>query len=168
MKRLLARKLSQRTALLLVALGLAASVVSGREKRDLAEPARAPVREAPSAETAALADALDPARLRRAPVETEIADLFAPPPSPAQPGSPAVSSAPAAPVAPPLPFRYLARIVDGGRTTVFLANGEHHYPVEPGQVIDRAYRVERVTGTAVTFIHLPSGTRQVLAVPALN
>ena len=46
--------------------------------------------------------------------------------------------------------------------------GADHYHVAPGQVIDRTYRVERVTETAVTFTYLPLGTRQVLAVPALN
>jgi Tfp pilus assembly protein PilP len=67
------------------------------------------------------------------------------------------------PSAPPLPFQFVARIVDGGSTAVYVMLGEDHYSVKAGQVIDRNYRVEKVTETAVTFTYLPLRTRQVLA-----
>jgi hypothetical protein len=165
MKALLTRKIQPRAALAVVALALLATVVSGREKRDLAaDPGAEPAARvtAPASATAAPPD-LDLERLKRPRTEDAIADLFAPAPEPA-----AAEAAPAAPTTPPLPFRYVAKIIDGGETAVFLMNGNDHYNVRPGQVIDKTYKVERITETAVTFTYLPLGTRQVLSVPALN
>jgi hypothetical protein len=158
MKSLLTRDISLRAVLAVVALALAATMVSGREKPDLAEestPARAA---APAAREESAPD-LDPARLKRSKTDQAIADLFAPPPAPAAPAE--AQSAPR-PSAPPLPFQFVARIADGGNTTTYVMLGEDHYSVKPGLVIDRNYRVEKVTETAVTFTFLPLGTRQVL------
>jgi hypothetical protein len=69
---------------------------------------------------------------------------------------------------PALPFSYLGKMVDGDKITVFVVRGEEHYSLAAGLVIDETYKVERVTDTAVTFVFLPRGTRQVLAVPALD
>lgn len=165
MKSLLTRKVSPRAALAVAALALLASVVSGREKRDLAPDPAPAARVAAAAAAPAPTVDFDPEKLARPRSQEPIADLFAPPPS-AAPAAQAVAEAP--PSAPPLPFRYIAKIIDGDRTAVFLMNGEDHYNVQPGQVIDKTYKVERVTETAVTFTYLPLGTRQVLPVPALN
>ena len=166
MKSLLSRKISPRTALAVAALALLASVVSGREKRDLApDPAPAARIAAPAPAPAPTLD-FDPEKLARPRSQEPIADLFAPPASKAPSAAPAAPGAP--PSAPPLPFRYVAKIIDGDRTAVFLMNGNDHYNVQPGQVIDKTYKVERVTETAVTFTYLPLGTRQTLPVPALN
>jgi hypothetical protein len=156
---------SPRAALAVAALALLASVVSGREKRDLAPDPAPAARVAAAAAAPAPTVDFDPEKLARPRSQEPIADLFAPPPS-AAPAAQAVAEAP--PSAPPLPFRYIAKIIDGDRTAVFLMNGEDHYNVQPGQVIDKTYKVERVTETAVTFTYLPLGTRQVLPVPALN
>ncbi len=165
MKSLLTRNVPPRAALAVIALVLLATVVSGREKRDLAaEPEAAPgARVAAPASPAAAPLDLDLERLQRPRTGEAIADLFAPTPEPAQAAEPR-----AAPAAPPLPFRYLAKIVDGEDTAVFLMNGNDHYNVKPGQIIDKTYKVERVTENAVTFTYLPLGTRQILPVPALN
>lgn len=159
MKSLLNQRISPRAALAVAALALAASMVSGREKPDLTEePTPAPA-VAPAAREAAAPD-LDPARLQRPGTDRAVADLFAPTPAPA-PASEG-QGAPR-PSAPPLPFQFVARIIDGGNTSVYVMLGEDHYTARPGLVIDRNYRVEKVTDTAVTFTYLPLGTRQVLS-----
>jgi hypothetical protein len=154
--KIMTRDIPPRAALAVIVLALLATVVSGREKPDLVEdaaPARAPV------QVAAIdaAPELDPARLKRSRTGEAVADLFAPPPAPADGGQPAPRAS-----APPLPFQYLARITDGGNTTIYVMQGEDHYGVKPGLVINN-YRVEKVTETAVTFTYLPLGTRQVLS-----
>jgi hypothetical protein len=156
MKRFLTRDIPPRAALAVIVLALLATVVSGREKPALTEeaaPARAPLQ---VAAVEAVPD-LDPARLKRSRTDQAIADLFATPASPE-----AAQAAPRA-SAPPLPFQFVARITDGGTTSVYVLHGEDNYSVKPGLVIDRNYRVEKVTETAVTFTYLPLGTRQVLS-----
>jgi hypothetical protein len=166
LKSLLTRNVSPRAAVAVAALALLASVVSGREKRDLApDPAPAARISAPAAASAPAVD-FDPQKLARTRSQEPVADLFAPPPAAAPAAPAAAERAPRA--APPLPFRYIAKIIDGDHTAVFLMNGDDHYNVQPGQVIDKTYKVERITETAVTFTYLPLGTRQVLPVPALN
>lgn len=157
MKNLLARDISPRAALAVVVLALIATVVSGREKPDPAAEA-APARAAAPVPSAEAMPDLDPTRLQRPKTDQAIADLFAAP-APA----PAPSDAPAPASAPPLPFQFVARIVDGDNTTVYVMLGEDNYSVKPGLVIDRNYRVEKVTDAAVTFTYLPMGTRQVLS-----
>lgn len=159
MKILLTRDIPPRAAIAVIALALLATVVSGREKPDLAEEA-APARAAAQAAAPEAAPELDPARLKRARTDQAIADLFASP-APAA-GAEAGQSAPR-PSAPPLPFQYVAKIIDGDSTNVYVMHGEDHYSVKPGLVIDRNYKVEKVTETAVTFTFLPLGTRQVLS-----
>ena len=158
MKTLLTRDIPPRAALAVITLALLATVVSGREKPDLAEEA-APARTAAQAAAPEAAPELDPARLKRARTDQAIADLFASPPA----GDPAsAQSAPRA-SAPPLPFQYVAKIIDGDSTNVYVMHGEDHYSVKPGLVIDRNYKVEKITETAITFTYLPLGTRQVLS-----
>ena len=159
MKTLLTRDIPPRAALAVISLALLATVVSGREKPDLAEEA-APARTAAQAAAPEAALDLDPARLKRARTDQAIADLFASPAPGA--GGEAGQSAPR-PSAPPLPFQYVAKIIDGDSTNVYVMHGEDHYSVKPGLVIDRNYKVEKVTETAVTFTFLPLGTRQVLS-----
>ena len=166
MKPLLGRNVSPRAAVAVLALALLASVVSGREKRDLPpEPAAVVRAAAPAAASAPVAE-FDPHQLARTRSQEPIADLFAPPQASAPGRQAGTEAAPSS--APPLPFRYVAKIIDGDRTAVFLMNGDDHYQVQPGQVIDKTYKIERITETAVTFTYLPLGTRQVLPVPALN
>ena len=168
MKTLLMKDIPPRAALAVVALALLATVVSGHEKQDLSQES-VPAASATSATTAATANAptpaagesvpdLDPAGLKRLRTDKAIADLFAAPRAPeAEPQSAPRRSAP------PLPFQFVARIVDGGNTSVYVTLGEDNYSVKPGLVIADQYRVEKVTDSAVTFIYLPMGTRQELS-----
>jgi hypothetical protein len=157
MKTLLTRDIPPRAALAVITLALLATVVSGREKPDLAEET-APARAAARAGAPEAVPDLDPAQLKRSRTDQAIADLFASPAPAAEGAQPAARAS-----APPLPFQYVAKIVDGDRTNVYVMLGEDNYSVKPGLVIDRHYKVEKVTETAVTFTYLPLGTRQVLS-----
>jgi hypothetical protein len=169
MKSFLTALITPRAAVAVATLALIASVVSGREKPDLEQestpPARADTSAARGGAPASGVDSapdLDLANLKRVRTDQAIADLFAAPPAPAPAQEAAGQPAPR-PSAPPLPFQFVARITDDGNTTVYVMLGEDHYSAKAGLVIDRNYRVEKVTETAVTFTYLPLGIRQVLA-----
>ena len=168
------------TALTVIALALIASIVSGREPPALQPHASTSGRTAEEKPTSPDVETLKLARSLESPgdplvtrsdllpthallVTTEIV------PAPAEPApSPArIATARPARAAPPLPFTYLAKLIDGDKTTVFVARGQDHYSAEPGLTIDDTYRVERVTDSSITFLHIPSRTRQALAVPSL-
>jgi hypothetical protein len=163
--------ISPRAVLAVAAMTLVVSVVMGREKQPptvvaLAAPATAPGKRAEHGVE------LDLQKLGRSKSAEDVPDLFAPrtpvsPPAPevvnTQPPSP-----PPAPAAPTLPFTYLGQFIDGAKTEIFVARGAEHYSVEKGRTIAGQYRVEKITKTAVTFIYLPLGTRQNLAIPELK
>jgi len=65
------------------------------------------------------------------------------------------------PTAPPLPFRYLGKLLDGGKLAVFLAHGQESLAVAAGDTIGE-YRVDAVTETEVTFTYLPLKMKQSL------
>jgi len=115
---------------------------------------------------AAVPDDLDIEGLRRARKDRPIGDLFvaeAPPPA----GN-AIQGANAAPSEQALPFQYLGKMIEDGRTSVFLARGEESLVVRPGQTIEGQYRVDSVSDAAVSFTHLPSGARKTLTIAAPN
>ena len=171
MKSRLLQLVPPRAALAVFALVLLDSMGSGRARLDpdaTAPAVRAGARPSPegTARQVIPADAdIDLAHLKRKLDEGTIVDLFAPPVVALPPGSAMDTPAPA-PAAPPLPFSYLGKTIDGDKLTVFVARGEEHYTVVPGQTIDNEYRVEKITAAAVTFRYLPLGTRQTLAIPA--
>jgi hypothetical protein len=70
------------------------------------------------------------------------------------------------PAAPPLPFRYVGRVHLGADTLVFVKQGDKLLSVKPGDALDAQYLVESVSGTAITFLHRPSGERQTLRIDA--
>lgn len=165
MKPFLSRHLSPRVAIGVAVLALLVSIVSGREKPDtLAHAAPAAQRPAPAAHAG---ESLDPGKLRRAPNDEAVGDLF-PAPRVRAPGNapPVQAEAPTAPVAPPLPFRYLGKAVEGGTITVFLGRGDEHYRVTKGDRIGREYRVDRVTEKTVAFTYLPLAAHQTLPLPS--
>ena len=67
-----------------------------------------------------------------------------------------------------MPFTYLGQFIDGDRTEIFVALRDEHYSVERGKTLEGKYKVENITATAVTFVYLPLGTRQKLAIPVLK
>src|SRR5882762_5159533 len=75
-----------------------------------------------------------------------------------QPPAPKISSAPRvppAPTAPPMPYRYAGKLVQGGQQSVLLAKGDMLFPVNEGETLDGAYRVESIGETQVTLMYLP-------------
>jgi len=73
----------------------------------------------------------------------------------------AVSEAPV-PVAPPLPFVSPASFNRESGIEVYVARGEEIFPVKEGDTLDDQYKVDSVSATEVSFVHLPSGTRQTM------
>jgi hypothetical protein len=70
---------------------------------------------------------------------------------------------PRRPEAPPLPFAYMGKLVEDGRTTVFLVQGERNLIVRAGDTIDGTYRVDGIGEHDMTLTYLPLGQRQQLA-----
>ena len=158
MSALLRLPVSPRAALAIIALALCVSLVGGREAQQPAPPA-APQPPTPPAD-------LDLAPLQRVRLGEPAADPFARRAAVSAKHAAPATQPPAAPKAPPLPFRYLGRIVDAGRSTIFLAHGEEHFAAEPGALLAGQYQVEQVDATAITFVYLPLGTRHTLPLPA--
>jgi hypothetical protein len=79
----------------------------------------------------------------------------------------AVSEAPV-PVAPPLPFRFAGQFYRESGIEVYVARGEEIFPVKEGDTLDDQYKVDSVSATEVSFVHLPSGTRQTMQFSALR
>jgi hypothetical protein len=137
-----------------------ASVVAGRERPtlELRQPQRTEVR-------AAAIEGLDLDRLalreeKPGAASEHKVDPFAP-----HSFSPTISAQhpgkPEKPVAPPLPFRYLGKMLDGGKLAVFLARGDESLSVSAGQRLGE-YRVDKVTENEVVFTYLPLKTKQSL------
>jgi len=132
-----------------------ASVVAGRELSapQVTEPAsrvdtRLQVR-----------DDIDLAKLEARIDEGAKVDAFAPrnfsPVVPPQGGATAAREAPA------LPFRYLGKMLDGGKLAVFLANGAESYTVTEGERVGD-YRIDKITEAEIRFTYLPMKTKQAL------
>lgn len=156
-----------------LALVLVASVVTGREK-----PSAVPVEPVASLQKRTSAEQhvsdadLDLDLLERPPRDADkvaaSADpfarhSFAPPEQPQ-------AAAPAAPQVPELPFKYLGKVVEEGKLSVFLARGDDSFSLQAGRKhkLDAQYRVDKVTESAVTFTYLPMNARQTLDIPAVN
>jgi len=169
------RKDLARVALPVLALGLIASVVTGRERPST-----------PDAQPAARIDTRLQAAPRAEDMDLDLSKLARSVEAPKAEGAPAVdpfarrsfspsqaapqeAGAPsAAPTAPPLPFVYLGKAIEDGRLEVFLSRGEKSYSVHAKQKLDDEYRIDKVTETSITFTYLPLKTRQTLDIPAVN
>jgi hypothetical protein len=137
-------------------VGALASVVAGREQpSSIVEPA------APRVDTRLQANAdIDLAKLQERIDDGAKTDAFAPRNfSPVIP--PQAAQAPGKPEAPALPFRYLGKMVEDGKLSVFLAKGDESITVHAGDRIDD-YRVDKITEAEVRFTYLPLKTKQSL------
>src|SRR5215471_12604199 len=86
---------------------------------------------------------------------------------PAKP-SKASTEPPPAPVAPPLPYRFAGQFYRDTGAEVYLAKGEEIFPAKEGDTLDGQYKVESVTASEVRFLHIPSGTSQIMQFSALR
>jgi hypothetical protein len=66
------------------------------------------------------------------------------------------------PSAPPFPFRFAGQLHQDAGIRVFLWRGDEFLPAKEGDTLDGQYKVESVTLSDATFVHLPSGTRQTM------
>ena len=165
MKLPLERDVPAGAAITIVALVLLASVVTGREDSIVPAAAVDPI---PASRPAAVEE-LDLEVLKRTRNGNAPQDLFAPR-VPIQAVVPAVAAAvkpaPPTPSAPPLPYKYLGRMVDGGKVMVFLERNQDSLSAVAGDTLDNTYQVESIAESAVHFVYLPLGTKQVLGIPA--
>jgi len=140
----------------IAAVGALASVVAGRESSapQVVEPvARVDTRLQANTD-------IDLAKLEERADQGAQVDAFAPRNfSPVIP--PQAAQAPARPEAPALPFRYLGKMVQDGKLSVFLANGDESITVHAGERIGD-YRVDKITEAEVRFTYLPLKTKQSL------
>ncbi|MDH4095771.1 MAG: hypothetical protein OEV81_13430 [Betaproteobacteria bacterium] len=170
MRAPLIRDVPPRAAAVVVALTLAASLVTGAPWTTAPDPTAAPAA-APKTVQAPMpsGEPLDLEALERRKTSGTVPDLFVSPAPVVAPPPPvrvaAIAAPPPPPVAPPLPFRYLGRFDDGERQVVFLEEGQVAHSVGAGETIGQRYRVERISDTTVTFRHLLFGTEQTLVIP---
>jgi hypothetical protein len=137
-------------------VGALASVVAGHEKpSSIVEPA------APRVDTRLQANAdIDLAKLEERVDQGARIDAFAPRNfSPVMP--PQAAGGPAKREAPALPFRYLGKMVEDVKLSVFLANGDETVTVHAGERIGD-YRIDKITEAEVCFTYLPLKTKQSL------
>ena len=138
--------------------------VAGQNPKRRATPARD--RAAPAAPpTLATVVAMNDLRATPRPeLPAEVPDLFkglswyVPPPAPPPPPPPP----PPKPTAPPLPFAYLGQYLDGERRLFILNRGDRVLTVAIGDVIDKTYQVDSVSGEQLVFVYLPLSSKQSL------
>jgi hypothetical protein len=71
---------------------------------------------------------------------------------------------PPPPEAPPLPFRFLGRLVEDGKTAYFLQFNDRNLVMHIGDTVDKTYVLEGSNGGTLTFAYLPLNKKQTLAV----
>jgi hypothetical protein len=156
--------------LVLLALVPALVLVAAGASEDGKDPATAIAEAKPaakmsnSANRAADVRELDLVPLRREAVAREPGNVFtskswyvAPPPPPPPP--PVVAPPP---TAPPLPFTYLGRYQDGGKSEIFLVKDDRVLTVKAGDIIEGNYRVDGIVGAKLELTYLPLGIKQTL------
>jgi hypothetical protein len=72
---------------------------------------------------------------------------------------------PPPPQAPPAPFKYMGKMIEDGRTTLFLVQGERNLVVREGETLQGTWRVDRIADDAMTLTYLPLGKAQVVPFP---
>ena len=70
--------------------------------------------------------------------------------------------------APALPFRYVGRLLEKGKTQVLLMRGERLYSIAAGERIGDDYRVEHIGDASISFTYLPLKLRQSMDLPGVN
>ena len=73
---------------------------------------------------------------------------------------------PPKPTAPPPPFTVLGRMIQGGRTAVFVSYGGRNQVFGVGDVVDSDWRVDAIDATQVKLTYLPLNEEKSLALGA--
>jgi len=148
----------RRLAITAAAVILVVGVVAGRER-----PTLELIQERAPRATAAADDGIDLERLQRNEAGAPQNDPFSRKgltPERAAPAAAVQQPAPK-PVAPPLPFKYFGRLIENGKTEVYVMRGEELLTLARGQNIGE-YRVEEVGDSTIAFTYLPLNTKQTL------
>lgn len=129
---------------------------------------------APARKTARLAVATPPGEMPpevpatyvRTPIEAAPEDLF----GSAQPIPPEVEvpSAPAKPTMPAFPFAYAGKMIEEGRYTIFLTQGERNLAAHLGDVVDGVWRVQSIQPPTMRLLYLPLNTEVSIAIGETN
>ena len=146
--------------------------------REVSVPASAPQPDALPAEITAV-EATPPAgvdlQIHSRVADDELGNVFAKqswaPQSPlkvmAEQTAPARQSAtPSGP--PPLPFQFMGRFTDEGKTAYFLQIDGQNVVARPGEKINDSYLLDSVSGDTMNFIYLPLNQKQSLVVGDTN
>jgi hypothetical protein len=74
-----------------------------------------------------------------------------------------------APTAPPLPFVYVGKMIEQGKTpTVFLERQARIYVVHEGDAIDSNYRVDAINVPLMTLTYIPLDIKQTVQIGEAN
>jgi hypothetical protein len=142
-------------------------VASSARNAESPQQAEPPQRRADAENPGAAGSTIGLERLSQRPVARNFGEMFHP--RSWQPPPPPVSArAPERPTAPPLPFRFFGRLVEDGRTVVFLDRQDEIYAAKVGDTIGGTYRVEEIKGTEVVLTYLPLKQRQTLQIGTIN
>lgn len=76
------------------------------------------------------------------------------------------ASAPSGP--PALPFQFLGRFTDEGKTAYFLQLDGQNVVARPGEKINDSYLLDSVNGDTMNFVYLPLNQKQTLVVGDTN
>ena len=141
---------------------IAAPAADEGARAQQAQPQRRPVAARPDTGGALI----DTEKLKQRTSNGKVGDMFSTPPPPPPPV--AARMKPEPPRAPPLPFRFFGRLVDDGKTVVFLDRNDEIYAAKVGDTIAGSYRVEEINGTEVVLTYLPLKQRQTLPIGTIN
>ncbi|MBJ7309622.1 hypothetical protein ACFOLJ_13325 [Rugamonas sp. CCM 8940] len=161
--------------------GVVGPAGASTRERPASAPAAVPVLPATPLIPAEQADAANALRIqaRVADDEEELGNVFAKqswqPEAPKKPipaQSEQTAAAPAKPAgpagAPPLPFLFMGRFVDEGKTAFFLQLDGRNIVAHAGDKIDERYVLDSVGADALHFIYLPLNQKQSLVVGDTN
>jgi hypothetical protein len=151
----------KRAAVAVAALILVVGAVAGRER-----PALELVQGRAPQAAAAADDGINLDRLRRGEASLPQNDPFSRKDFGGQKAE-GVPNAPAKRVAPPLPFQYFGKLIENGKTEVFVMSGEELVSIVAGQTVGE-YRVDKVTDSSISFTYLPLKMKQTLDLRAVN
>ncbi|MYM96322.1 hypothetical protein GTP90_20865 [Rugamonas sp. FT81W] len=76
------------------------------------------------------------------------------------------ASAPAGP--PALPFQFMGRFTDEGKTAYFLQVDGQNVVAHPGEKVNDSYLLDSVSGNTMNFVYLPLNQKQTLVVGDTN
>ncbi|MCU6496446.1 hypothetical protein LPN04_01410 [Rugamonas sp. A1-17] len=77
-----------------------------------------------------------------------------------------VANAPAGP--PALPFQFMGRFTDEGKTAYFLQVDGQNVVARPGEKVNDSYLLDSVSGNTMNFVYLPLNQKQTLVVGDTN